>query len=81
VGPYHHSMACPWDADGRYGFQVWRVDANLLNRQSSVPVRGGPPASELGKELTTHHHKKPGFYEILHRASESDGIATSGRLL
>jgi hypothetical protein len=31
--PCHHSMACPQDVDGEDGLQLWRVDANKVNKQ------------------------------------------------
>jgi hypothetical protein len=34
VGPYHHDMSRPRVADGRYGLQIWRVSANILNKHS-----------------------------------------------
>jgi len=33
-------------------------------------TRGGPPASELGKELTISHCKTRPCYEMLNRASD-----------
>jgi len=33
VDPSHHGMARPRVADGADGFQVWRVAANMLNKQ------------------------------------------------
>jgi hypothetical protein len=32
--PYHHGIACPHIADGGQGFQIWRIPANILNKQS-----------------------------------------------
>jgi hypothetical protein len=29
----HHGMARPQVADGGYGLQIWRVPANILNKQ------------------------------------------------
>jgi hypothetical protein len=53
--PCHHGMARPQVADGGDGLQIWRVAANILNKQ---PTRGGPPAWGLGVGLTTPHRKK-----------------------
>jgi hypothetical protein len=33
VGPCHHGMACSRVADGRDSLQIWRVAANILNKQ------------------------------------------------
>jgi hypothetical protein len=46
-------------ADGEDGLQIWRVAANILNKQSRTADKGGgPPAWELGVGLTTPHRKK-----------------------
>jgi hypothetical protein len=31
--PYHHYMARPQVVDGGDGIQIWRVAANILNKQ------------------------------------------------
>jgi hypothetical protein len=41
--PCHHGMARPQVADGGDGLQIWRVAANILNKQSRQPTRGGLP--------------------------------------
>jgi hypothetical protein len=33
MGLCHHGMARPWAAVGGDGYQVWRVAANILNKQ------------------------------------------------
>jgi hypothetical protein len=38
------------------------------------PIRGGPPAWELGKGLTTSHRKKTSLLMNVHRASELNGF-------
>jgi hypothetical protein len=38
--PCHHGMAGPQVADGRDALQVWRVAANILNKQSRTADRG-----------------------------------------
>jgi hypothetical protein len=40
VGPCHHSMARPQVADGGDALQVWRVAANILNKQSQTADKG-----------------------------------------
>jgi hypothetical protein len=47
----HHGMARLRVADREDGLQIWRVAANILNKQSLTV--GGPPAWELGGGLTT----------------------------
>jgi len=37
---------------------IWRVVANILNKQSGQRTRGGPPAWVLGEVLTTPHALK-----------------------
>jgi hypothetical protein len=49
--PCHHGMARPQVADGGDGLQVWRVAANILNKQSRKVEKGGPPAWGLGVGL------------------------------
>jgi hypothetical protein len=50
-------MARPQVADGGDGLQIWEVAANILNKQSRQPTRGGPPAWGFGMGLTTHRKK------------------------
>ncbi|KAJ4429759.1 hypothetical protein ANN_21963 [Periplaneta americana] len=58
VGPYHHGMARPQVAARGDGLQIWRVGANILNKQPWPADKGGFPAWGLGEGLTTHHVKK-----------------------
>jgi len=44
----YHGMARPRVADGGGGFKIWRVAANMLNKQSRTAERGWP--SSLGGE-------------------------------
>jgi hypothetical protein len=50
--PCHHGMARPQVADGGDGLQIWRVAANILNKQWRTADRGCLPAWGLGG-LTT----------------------------
>jgi hypothetical protein len=34
MGPCHHGMARPQVADRKNGLQIWRLAANILNKQS-----------------------------------------------
>jgi hypothetical protein len=45
-------------ADGGDVLQVWRGAANILNKQSRQPTRGGTGAWGLGVGLSTSHCKK-----------------------
>jgi hypothetical protein len=36
----HHGMACPRVADRGYGLQIWRLAANILNKQSRTDDSG-----------------------------------------
>jgi hypothetical protein len=38
--PCHHGTARPRFADGGDGLQIWRVTANILNKQSRIADRG-----------------------------------------
>jgi hypothetical protein len=38
--PCHHSMARPQVADGGDSLQIWRVAANILNKQSWTAGKG-----------------------------------------
>jgi hypothetical protein len=43
--PFHHGMERPQVVDGGDALQVWRVAANILNKQSrGQTTGGGPPA-------------------------------------
>jgi hypothetical protein len=58
VGPLSpgHGASSGWD--GVDGLQIWRVAANILNKQSRTADKGGPPSWGLGVGLTTPHRKK-----------------------
>jgi hypothetical protein len=47
--PCHHGTARPQVADGRDGFQLWRVAANVLNKQSRTADRGWPFSLGVGR--------------------------------
>jgi hypothetical protein len=57
------SSGCGW----RNGLQIWRVAANILNKQSRTADKGGPPAWGLGEVLTTPHRKELIMLLIIHR--------------
>ena len=53
---------------------IWRVAANILNKQSRTPARGGPQNWELGETLTTPHRQNLSCYEMFTQL----GIGTGG---
>jgi hypothetical protein len=40
VGSFHHGMSHPRVADGGCDLQIWRVAANILNKQSRTADKG-----------------------------------------
>jgi hypothetical protein len=58
LGPCHHGVARPRIADTGDGLQIWRVTANILNKQSHTADKGWSSSSGLDERLTTHHRKK-----------------------
>jgi hypothetical protein len=38
--PCHYGMARPQVADGGHGLQIWKVTANVLNKQSRTADKG-----------------------------------------
>jgi hypothetical protein len=44
--PCHHGMARPQVSDGGYDLQIWRVAANILDKQSRTADKGW--SSSLG---------------------------------
>jgi hypothetical protein len=52
----HHGMACQVGGGGD-GLQIWRVAANILNKQPQIADKGLSPAWGLGVGLTTHRKK------------------------
>jgi hypothetical protein len=54
--PRHDGMACPHAADGGDGIQIWRIAANILNKQSRTADKKWSSRLEVG--LTTPHCKE-----------------------
>jgi hypothetical protein len=46
----HYGMARPQVADGGDGLQIWRVAANILNKQSRTANRGRSSSFGIGRE-------------------------------
>jgi hypothetical protein len=47
--PCHHGMARPQVADGGDGLQIWRVAANILNKQSRTADGGWSSSLGVGR--------------------------------
>jgi hypothetical protein len=47
--PCHHDMARPQVADGGNGLQIWRVAANILNKQSRRADKGWSSILRIGR--------------------------------
>jgi hypothetical protein len=47
--PCHHAIARPQVADGEDVLQVWRVAANILNKQSRTADKGWYSSLEVGR--------------------------------
>jgi hypothetical protein len=47
--PCHHSMLCPQVANGEDSIQIWRVDANILNKQSQTANKGWSYSLGVGR--------------------------------
>jgi hypothetical protein len=46
-------MACPQATDGGDGFQVWRLTANILNKQSRTADKESASSLGVGRGVTT----------------------------
>jgi hypothetical protein len=51
--PCHHGMARPQVVDGEDGFQIWRVAANISNKQSRTTGKGWSSNLRVLRGLTT----------------------------
>jgi len=49
VGPCHHSMTCPRNADGGDGLQIWKVPAILSNKQSQTADKEWSSSLYIGR--------------------------------
>jgi hypothetical protein len=47
--PCHHGTARPQIADGGEGLQIWRVAANMLNKQSRTADKGWHSSLGVGR--------------------------------
>jgi hypothetical protein len=63
--PCHHGMTRPQVADGGDGLQIWRVAANILNKQSRTANNWWSSNLGLGEGITPRRKRN----EMLHTAS------------
>jgi len=71
MGDCEPGMAHLQAAGGREGAQIWRADANILNRQQQrQPITGGPPAWRLCEGLTPPPSQNKSRYQLLYMASK-----------
>jgi hypothetical protein len=49
IVPCHHGMARPQVADGGDALQVWRIAANILNKQSRTADKGWSSSLVVGR--------------------------------
>jgi hypothetical protein len=83
MGPLSPSTSCPWFVDGGDSLHIWRVDANLLNKQSWTANKGSSYGLEVGCGATNlpqrerrrereRETEEEVCYRILHRSSDLD---------
>jgi hypothetical protein len=65
--PFHHGMARPQVMDRGNGLQIWRVAANILNKQSQTADRRLPSSLGVVWGLTSPHHKKLYFLRSIYK--------------
>jgi hypothetical protein len=56
LGPCHYGMACNWVVDGGDDLQIWRVGANILNKQLSVADKGWSSSLVFGQGANNSSH-------------------------
>jgi hypothetical protein len=71
VGPCNYGFARPRVADGGDS-HIWKVVANILNKQSRSTEKGLTSSFAVGRGLTTSHRKPEASYDTLQTASRSD---------
>ena len=72
VGQCNHGVAYPQVADGGDGIQIWRVTANVLNKQLRTTNKGW--SSSVGfVEGQTSHAKTLIIYKMYQKASDLEG--------
>jgi len=66
--PCHYGVARPQVADGGEGLQIWRVAANILNKQSRTADKGWSSSLEVARRACKNLVR----YEIFQSTSEQD---------
>jgi hypothetical protein len=78
--PCHHGMARSQVADGGDGLQIWRVAANVLNKQSRTADRGWSSSLGVGRGANNPPTVNP---LICHKtestAPDQDGLFGTGK--
>jgi hypothetical protein len=74
MGPCHHGITLSQVVVGEDGFQIWKVTANVLNKQSWTVDEWWSSSLVLGEELITLHCKRPAYYDMLRRALNLRGL-------
>jgi hypothetical protein len=72
--PCHHGMARPQVADRGDCFHIWRVAANILNKQQRTADSGLYSSFGVRRGANTPTIKRNVRYQKLHTASEHDGL-------
>jgi hypothetical protein len=67
-------MAGPQVADGEDGRKIWRVAANILNKQSRRADRGWPSSCEVERGANDPQRKNLICYKMFYRASILEGL-------
>jgi hypothetical protein len=55
----NHGMARPQVTDGGDGLQIWRVPANILNKQSRTADKGWSSSLGVGSQIFGKDYNKP----------------------
>jgi hypothetical protein len=71
--PCHHVVARPQVVDRGDSLQIWRVVANILNKQSRTTDRGWLSSLGVGRGVNNPHRKSCICYEVFTRASAMIG--------
>jgi hypothetical protein len=64
--PCHHGTACPQVVDGADGLQIWRVTANILNKQPQTADRGWSSSLGIGRGSIYPHSRARNLLRIVH---------------
>jgi hypothetical protein len=76
--PCHQGIARPQVADGGDGLQIWRVAANILNKQSRTADKGWSSSLGVGRGA---NNSSPYKISLLRICSKSLGLHPHGRIM